>query len=178
MKTARKTHIFFDKEKIEEKMKNKVLPSASRFSKWSIFLRFFQHNAFFSPIPAIRYVLLTSLKITFNVYSCALYVALEWMLGRCRYQIPTRSLVILLEDGELCRLCSTGTLPLIVRHNFLLLSLQFTAHRSVTCSYKWGDISVHQKPSSATSTDSASQEISLSLQKTKVHYRVDKQDQF
>lgn len=132
VKTATKTHIFFDKEKIEEKLKNKELPSALGFTKWSVFLGFFHHNAFFSPILAIRPDLLTSLKFQFNIYSFALYAAVEEVFGRFRYQIPTRLLVILPEGGDMYRLCSTGTLPLIMRWNFLLLSLKFTAYHSAT----------------------------------------------
>lgn len=139
VKTARKTPIFFDKGKTEEKPKNTKLPSAPRFSRWSVFLRFFHHNAFFSPIPAIRHVLLPSLKIKFKVYACALHVAAEEVFGRFRYQIPTRLLVILPEDVDLCRLCrlcSTRTLPQIMRHIFQSLSLKFTAERSATCREK------------------------------------------
>ena len=141
VKTARKTHIFFDKWKTEEKLKKKKmkLASAPRFSKWFVFLGFFHHNAFFSLIPAINPYLLTSVKIKFSVYTFALYVAVEEVFGSFRYQIPTRLLVILPEDADLRKLCSTGALPQIMRHNFHLISLKFTAHRSVTCRDKWAN---------------------------------------
>jgi hypothetical protein len=71
-KTARKTHIFFDKKKNRNDNEEYGTSSAPSFSKWSIFFRFLQQHTFFSPIPVIRSVLFTSLQITFSVYSCAL----------------------------------------------------------------------------------------------------------
>jgi hypothetical protein len=46
VKIATKTRIFFDKEKTEEKLKNTKLPSAPRFSKWSVFFRIFPPQCF------------------------------------------------------------------------------------------------------------------------------------
>jgi hypothetical protein len=49
VKTARKTRIFFDKEETEEKLKNAKLPSAPRFSKWTVFLNVFPPQRFRLP---------------------------------------------------------------------------------------------------------------------------------